>query len=111
MLAGRGYVGAERRPLDEGQLAVFGAGDALTLPRPPTPAQASRAGWRCCVLGGLPIREPVARYGPFVMNTREEIIQAIEDYQAGRMAVTAVRHVPHHTSADEKLPEPGREAR
>ena len=37
------------------------------------------------VLGGLPIREPIEQYGPFVMNTREEIVQAIEDYQLGRL--------------------------
>jgi redox-sensitive bicupin YhaK (pirin superfamily) len=39
------------------------------------------------VLGGLPIREPIAHYGPFVMNTRDEIHQAIADYQAGRLGI------------------------
>jgi redox-sensitive bicupin YhaK (pirin superfamily) len=39
------------------------------------------------LIGGLPIREPIAHYGPFLMNTREEIIQAVEDFQAGRMGV------------------------
>lgn len=47
------------------------------------------------ILGGLPIREPVAHYGPFVMNNRAEILQALEDYQAGRLGVIPAQHVPH----------------
>jgi redox-sensitive bicupin YhaK (pirin superfamily) len=45
--------------------------------------------------GGLPIREPIAHYGPFLMNTREEIVEAIDDFNAGRMGtVPAVDHTP-----------------
>lgn len=76
-LAGSGAVGAERRPIGLGQLAVFGAGDVLTI-------EAS-ATLEVLVLGGRRIGEPVAAYGPFVMNTRDELVQAIEDYQAGRL--------------------------
>lgn len=49
------------------------------------------------LLGGLPIRAPIVHYGPFVMNTREEILQAIEDYQAGRLGtVPADQLVPRN---------------
>ena len=37
------------------------------------------------LIGGLPLGEPIVRYGPFVMNTRDEILQAVADYQSGRM--------------------------
>jgi redox-sensitive bicupin YhaK (pirin superfamily) len=97
VLSGRGHVGRHGQPLDEGQLAVLGTGDALTMRAADSKAQAAGGGWDVLVLGGLPIREPVARYGPFVMNTRVEIIEAIEDFQAGRLGQT---QVPHQTSAD-----------
>ena len=85
VLSGRGTVGAERRPIHEGQLAVFGDGAALELGSDATQEEKNSAGLEVLLLGGLPIREQVSWYGPFVMNTKEEIIEAIEDYQAGRM--------------------------
>jgi redox-sensitive bicupin YhaK (pirin superfamily) len=85
VLSGRGTVGTERRPIHEGQLAVFGDGAAVELGSDATQEEKDRAGLEVLLLGGLPIREQVSWYGPFVMNTKEEIIEAIEDYQAGRM--------------------------
>jgi quercetin 2,3-dioxygenase len=84
VLAGSGTVGTEQRPVHTGQLAVFGPGDAITLaasPRPDGPG----GDLDILLLGGQPIREPVAAYGPFVMNTRDELVAAFEDYQAGRL--------------------------
>ncbi|WP_433623475.1 pirin family protein [Nocardia sp. CA-120079] len=92
VLSGSGTVGAERRPISEGQLAVFGPGDSITAAA--DALQHNRTGdLEVLLLGGLPIKEPVVQYGPFVMNTRAEIIQAMADYQAGRMGNIPAGHL------------------
>jgi quercetin 2,3-dioxygenase len=90
VLSGQGFVGPDRRPVRMGQLAVFGAGDALTI------AASGPGDLDVLLLGGEPIREPVAAYGPFVMNTRDELAQAFEDYQAGRLGTIPAEPHPGH---------------
>ena len=82
VLNGEGTFGGEGRPAHMGQLVVLGAGDVVTVTAGST--QESRSpDLDVLILGGRPIREPVAWYGPFVMNNRDELVQAFEDYQAG----------------------------
>jgi redox-sensitive bicupin YhaK (pirin superfamily) len=84
VLSGRGAVGAERRAFRMGQLAVLGAGDAIRVAA--DRAQDSNApALDVYILGGQPIGEPVAWYGPFVMNTHEELARAFDDYRTGRL--------------------------
>jgi hypothetical protein len=75
---GSARIGAEAQLVERGQLAVLSLGDTVTVEGGPN------GGGRLILVAGRPLREPVAKYGPFVMNTPQEIHQAIADYQAGR---------------------------
>ena len=95
VLSGRGSVGPVAHPIQQGQLAVFGPGDRITVA-----ADASQDGNRpaleVLLLGGRPIREPVFQYGPFVMNSKAELIQAMEDFNAGKFgAIPPDALMPH----------------
>ncbi|MEZ5829546.1 MAG: pirin family protein [Dongiaceae bacterium] len=74
---GHARIGTEAQLVERGQLAVLSLGDAVTVEGGPK-------GGRLILVAGRPLREPVAKYGPFVMNTPAEIHQAIADYQAGK---------------------------
>ncbi|HLG00050.1 MAG TPA: pirin family protein [Acidimicrobiia bacterium] len=91
-LAGHGRAGPSGKDavITEGRLAVFGSGDHVVLRAGDRQATATPT-LELLLLGGRPIHEPVVQYGPFVMNSRDEIVQAIEDYQAGRMGVIPPR--------------------
>jgi redox-sensitive bicupin YhaK (pirin superfamily) len=94
VLAGSGTIGAEHRPIHTGNLAVHGAGDALEISADQV-QEARHPVLDVLILGGRPIGEPVVAHGPFVMNTRDEIVQAFEDYQAGRLGNIPADHICH----------------
>jgi quercetin 2,3-dioxygenase len=83
VLSGSGYVGPSGHPIHSGQLAVLGPGDRITVGAQSV-QDSPTTGVDVLLLGGRPIREPVFHYGPFVMNSRAELIEALQDYQAGK---------------------------
>jgi len=96
VLAGRGNVGPHEHPISQGQLAVLGAGDQITVAADVSQQQRDSSLEVLC-LGGTQIREPVFQHGPFVMNTRDEVIQAIEDFNAGRFGAIPTGALMPHT--------------
>jgi quercetin 2,3-dioxygenase len=88
VLNGRGTVGVDGRPIQLGQAAVLGAGDYLTVTADGTQEGRSPK-LDVIVVGGRPIKEPIAWAGPFVMNTKSEVMDAYTDFQKGRFG-----HIP-----------------
>jgi quercetin 2,3-dioxygenase len=97
VLEGSGRAGGEGRPVEAGQLVTFGAGDWLGF-RADDRQNSATDHLEILLLGGQPIGESVEHYGPFVMNTKAEIGQALEDFEAGRLGTippnALMPHVP-----------------
>jgi len=81
VLSGSGTAGVEGAAVRTGQLVVFDGGASMTF------RSSAHEPLDLLLLGGTPLREPVVAHGPFVMNTRDEINQAIDDFGAGRLGV------------------------
>ena len=91
-LSGKGTVGENRQPVHMGQLAVMTDGDTLVIQA--NKVQDSRSPeMDVLILGGEPIRETVAWMGPFVMNTKSEVLQAFDDFQKGLLGTIPADHI------------------
>jgi redox-sensitive bicupin YhaK (pirin superfamily) len=98
VLTGDGFVGSHEQPIRAHQLAQLGPGGSIQLRAAKRMADGTGA-LDVLVMGGLPLREPIASYGPFVMNTQAEIVTAIEDFDSGRLGrIPADQTAPRHFS-------------
>jgi len=80
VVSGEGLFGADLELAKRGQMVMFARdGEEVTI------QNAGKSRLEVLLIAGVPLDEPIARYGPFVMNTRAEILQAFEDYRNGRM--------------------------
>ena len=96
VLSGRGVIGPAGHPFQQGQLAVLGQGDRINIAADGSQDH-NRPALDVLLLGGEPIREPVFHYGPFVTTTKAEVVQAIEDFNAGRFGGIAPNALVPHT--------------
>ncbi len=83
VFSGSVRLGPDRHEVRDGEMAMLSPGRFLEINKSSTDKDTARF----LVLGAVPLREPMVRYGPFVMNTRQEIEEAFSDYQAGRMGM------------------------
>jgi hypothetical protein len=97
VLSGAATIGADNRPIHQGQLAVLGAGDRVGMTAA-SRQDSNRAALEVLLLGGRPIGEAVVQYGPFVMSTVEELQQAMDDYRAGKLGVIPANAIMPHTN-------------
>ncbi|CAB4727175.1 unannotated protein [freshwater metagenome] len=90
-LAGHGSVGDARQPVQTGQMTVMIDGDELVV-RADQVQESRSPEMEILILGGQAIKEPVAWMGPFVMNTKAEVLQAFEDFQKGKLGIVPAEH-------------------
>ena len=88
-------VGSESQPVRTGNNVVFQDGNLLRITAASS-QDARHANLEMFIIGGMPLREPVVQYGPFVMNTRDEIMQAYDDYQTGRFGQIPTNAIQPH---------------
>ena len=95
VLSGTGTVGVQAQPIKTGQMAVLVDGDTIVLQA--SESQESRSpALDVFLIGGLPLREPVFQYGPFVMSTKAEVMEAFEDYQKGKFGQIPIDAIQPH---------------